>query len=345
MVFEEADQMFSAFSDMITLEQPIFMLQKTFIHNKKVYLNYNHFRKNIFLELTPKDAGSILYLLPWMLSVNDPAVPGYVPTLKRAIAVFGATTDQTLIRREPSFKTLFNIRKSGSLLKPSTQVSFIQGLYTIGSVGTISQTAHSDCDIWICIDKADFDESAKAHLLQKINLIKDWMDANLRIPVYFFICDLEDIQNSNFGVTDEESSGSAQRNVLKEEFYRTCILISGKIPLWWVCFDPDETVDYHAFSNQYANDAFADYDCIDMGSPASVDHDEYFGAALWQFNKALTHPLKSVMKMLLLKMLLVSPEEDLLCHRFRNLIRLLRSERLHTQCHPPTQPESSSREI
>jgi hypothetical protein len=42
MVFEEADQMFSAFSDMITLEQPIFMLQKTFIHNKKVYLNYNH---------------------------------------------------------------------------------------------------------------------------------------------------------------------------------------------------------------------------------------------------------------------------------------------------------------
>lgn len=296
------------------------MLQKTFIHNKKVYLTYNHFRKNIFLELAQKDAESILYLLPWLLSVNDPAVAGYVPNLKRAIAVFGAATDQALIRREPSFKTLFNIRKSGSLLKPFTQVSLIQGLYTIGSVGTISQTVHSDCDIWVCINKADFDESAKAHLLQKINLIKDWMDANLRIPVYFFICDLEDIRNSNFGVTDEESSGSAQRNVLKEEFYRTSILISGKIPLWWICFDPDETIDYHAFSTQYANDAFDDYDCIDMGPLASVDHDEYFGAALWQFNKALTHPLKSVMKMLLLEMLLVSPEEDLLCYRFRNSI-------------------------
>ena len=296
------------------------MLQKTFIHNKKVYLTYNHFRKSIFLELAPKDAESILYLLPWMLSVNDPAVPGYVPNLKRAIAVFGASTDQVLIRREPSFKTLFNIRKSGSLLKPSTQVSLIQGLYTIGSVGTISQTAHSDCDIWVCINKADFDKSAKAHLLQKINLIKDWMDANLRIPVYFFICDLDDIRNSNFGVTDAESSGSAQRNVLKEEFYRTSILISGKIPLWWLCFDPAETVDYHAFSVQYANEAFADYDCIDMGPSASVDHDEYFGAALWQFNKALTHPMKSVMKMLLLEMLLASPEEDLLCHRFRNSI-------------------------
>lgn len=296
------------------------MLQKTFIHNKKVYLAYNHFRKSIFLELAPKDAESILYLLPWLLSVNDPAVPGYVPDLKRALAVFGATTDQTLIRREPSFKALFNIRKSGSLLKPSTQVSLIQGLYTIGSVGTISQTVHSDCDIWVCIHKADFNDSAKAHLLQKINLIKDWMDANLRMPVYFFICDLEDIRNSNFGFTDEESSGSAQRNVLKEEFYRTTILISGKIPLWWVCFDPDEPVDYLSFSDRYAHDAFADYDCIDMGPPASVDHDEYFGAALWQFNKALTHPLKSVMKMLLLEMLLESPEGDLLCHRFRHSI-------------------------
>ncbi|MFH1081633.1 MAG: class I adenylate cyclase [Pseudomonadota bacterium] len=296
------------------------MLQKTFIHNKKIYLTYNHFRKNIFLKLAPKDAESILHLLPWMLSVNDPAVPSYVPNLKRAIAVFGASTDQALIKREPSFKALFNIRKSGSLLKPSTQVSLIQGLYTIGSVGTISQTAHSDCDIWVCINHADFDESARAHLLQKINLIKDWMDTNLKIPVYFFICDLEDIQNSNFGVTNEESSGSAQRNVLKEEFYRTSILISGKIPLWWVCFDPDESVDYHAFSAQYANDVFADYDCIDMGAPATINHDEYFGASLWQFNKALTHPLKSVMKMLLLDMLLVSPEEDLLCNRFRNSI-------------------------
>ena len=296
------------------------MLQKTFIHNKKVYLAYNHFRKGIFLELAPKDAESILYLLPWMLCVNEPAVPGYVPDMKRGMAVFGAATDQALISRESSFKRLFNIQKSGALLRPSTEVSFIQGLYTIGSIGTISQTAHSDCDIWVCIDKADFGEIALAHLLEKLHLIKDWMDANLKIPVYFFLCDLEDIRNSNFGVTDKESSGSAQRNVLKEEFYRTAMLISGRIPLWWICFDPDHRIDYPCFSAEYALGAFADYDCIDMGPPASVDPDEYFGAALWQFNKSLTHPLKSVMKMLLLEMLLESPEENLLCLRFRNAI-------------------------
>ena len=55
----------------------------TFHQNKKTYLAYNDFRKGIFSELTPKDSETILYLLPWMLSVNDPAVAGYVPDLKK----------------------------------------------------------------------------------------------------------------------------------------------------------------------------------------------------------------------------------------------------------------------
>ncbi len=296
------------------------MLGKTFQHNKKVYLAYNNFRKKIFTELAPRDAQSILYLLPWLLSVNDPAVPGYVPNLEESLAVFGAATDMALLKEEPFFKTLFRIRKSGSLLKNAAPAALIQGLYTIGSVGTISQTATSDCDIWICIKKADFNERSQEQLLQKINLIKDWMDANLKMPVYFFLCDLEDIRNSSFGVLGNESSGSAQRNVLKEEFYRTSILICGKIPLWWACYCPGEDVDYQAFAAQYAKDAFCDYDFIDMGELESVDKEEYFGAALWQFNKALTHPLKSLIKMLLLEMLLGSKAEALLCNRFRSLI-------------------------
>jgi adenylate cyclase class 1 len=294
------------------------MLGNRFDHNKAVYLSYNRFRKKIFTELAPKDGESILYLLPWMLSVNHPAVPGYVPNLKRPIAVFGAAGDQKLLKRDASFKNLFGVRGSAPLLRPSARASFIEGLYTIGSVGTISQTALSDCDLWVCIGKNDFDEDAKVQLRQKLNLIKDWMDSNLRMPVYFFICDVEDIRHSNFGVVGEESSGSAQHNVLKEEFYRTSILISGKIPLWWVCFDPGESIDYQELSTQYARGLFGEFDFIDLGPLESIDHDEYFGAALWQFNKALTHPLKSVIKMLLLEMLLIANGEELLCHRFRN---------------------------
>jgi len=294
------------------------MLRTQFVHNKEVCLSYNRFRKKIFTELAPKDGESILYLLPWMLSVNDPAVPGYVPNLKRPIAIFGAASDQALLKREASFMRLFGIRGSAPLRRSSGRACFIEGLYTIGSAGTISQTASSDCDMWVCIEKNNFDENAKGQLLQKLSLIKDWMDSNLKMPVYFFLCDVEDIRNSNFGGVGGESSGSAQYNVLKEEFYRTSILISGKIPLWWVCFDPNESIDYQVFSTQYARGQYDEYDFIDLGPLESIDPDEYFGASLWQFNKALTHPLKSVIKMLLLEMLLLSSGEELLCHRFRN---------------------------
>ena len=230
------------------------MLPNTFAHNKKVYLAYNEFRKNIFSELAHRDSEAILHLLPWMLSVNDPAVPGYVPDLKKPIAVFGAATDRTLIARESTFKKRFDIKKSGAILKPVARASLIQGIYTIGSVGTISQTSSSDCDIWICIDDDQFDDKAREHLSQKVNLIKDWMDAHLKIPVYFFICDIDDIRRGHFGSLDDESSGSAQRNVLKEEFYRTSIRIAGKILLWWVCFDPDDDIDYETFAAQYEKD-------------------------------------------------------------------------------------------
>lgn len=296
------------------------MLRTQFVHNKEVYLSYNRFRKEIFTELAPKDGEYILYLLPWMLSVNNPGVPGYVPNLKRPIAIFGAATDQALLTREASFMRLFRIRGSAPLRRSSSQASFIEGLYTIGSAGTISQTALSDCDMWVCIEKESFDEDSKGQLLQKLSLIKDWMDSNLKMPVYFFLCEVEDIRNSNFGVVGGESSGSAQYNVLKEEFYRTSILISGKIPLWWACFDPNENIDYQEFSTQYARGKFDEYDFVDLGPLESVDDDEYFGAALWQFNKALTHPLKSVIKMLLLEMLLISKGKELLCNRFRDAI-------------------------
>lgn len=302
------------------------MQQKLFIQNKKNYLAYNNFRKNIFAELAPRDAETILYLLPWMLSVNDPAVPGYVPYLKKTIMVHGIATDRAIIGRESAFKNKFNIRRPGALLRSSHQVYPIQGIYTIGSAGTISQTGYSDCDIWICICRDDFDPQAREHLSQKLNLIKDWLDAHLKMPVYFFICDVEDIRNAQFGALDAESSGSAQRHVLKEEFYRTTILICGKIPLWWVSYDPSGDQDDETFCAQYGRGDLEDYDCIDMGAPASVQDDEYFGAALWQFNKALTHPLKSVIKMLLLEMLLAAPRERLLCRRFRDTILRTKQE-------------------
>ena len=296
------------------------MQTKTFLHNKNIYSEYNNFRKEIFSQFAPRDSEEILYLLPWLLSVNHPSVPGYIKDLKKQFKVYSIEKNREIIKRERIFKTLFNIRKEETFLKFPTDVNLIQGIYTIGSVGTISQTSRSDCDIWICFHKKSFDEKTLQQFTNKINLVKDWFDANLKMPVFFFVSDVEDIKSCNFGRIDHESSGSIQKNILKEEFYRTTILICGKIPLWWVCHDEEKPVDYCQLVEEYDHEAFADYDCIDLGNLETVDRGEYFGAALWQFNKALTHPLKSIIKMLLLEMLIVSPREELLCRQFRRSI-------------------------
>jgi adenylate cyclase class 1 len=295
---------------------------KTLLENKKKYLAYNRFRKGIFEELAPRDSDSVLYLLPWMLSVNHPAVPGYIEKMRRPWKVFHIDADRNVLSREPAFKRRFEISSERSLLKYSLSPCWIEGLYTIGSIGSTAQTSRSDCDIWVCVNRSEAGKEALEDLSRKVNLIKDWLDQHVRIPIYFFLSDTEDIRLCRFGIVEGESSGTAQRQVLKEEFYRTASILGGKIPLWWLCGDEgSEPVDYDAFAEEFREGRYAgEYDLIDLGNIETVDRDEYFGAALWQFNKAMTHPLKSIIKMLLLKMLLESPREELLCHRFRRTV-------------------------
>ncbi len=293
------------------------MLPKTLIENKKRYLAYNQHRKGIFTELALKESEAILYLLPWMLNENHPRIPGYVPHLTRPIGVCNLDHDPEIRKREAAFCFLFRVDKARRKVKFKPDAWTIEGVYTIGSVGTVTQTSCSDCDIWVCVDGKRFGKEGMEQLQQKVNLIKDWLDANIRMPVYFFLCDVDDVRRGHFGDVSGESCGSTQRNVLKEEFYRTSILVAGKIPLWWLAFDPGGDVDYQQLAEDYRRDAFGDYDCIDLGNLERVEREEYFGAALWQFNKALTHPLKSITKMLLLQMFLTYPPGRLLCHQFR----------------------------
>lgn len=296
------------------------MLLKTILQNKKTYLAYNNFRKQTFAELAPKESEVILYLLPFLICINHPSFPGFVKNLKKPFKIYNIDANREIRKRELTFKKQFNISGGDSLLKFSSDACVVQGIYTIGSVGTVSQTSRSDCDLWICIDKREFDDLQALQFRKKINLIKDWLDNTIKMPVYFFISDVEDIKICNFGSVDYESSGSAQRNVLKEEFYRTSILVCGKIPFWWVCYDRDDNIEYGKFVSEFSCDDFGDYDFIDFGDMLPIKREEYLGAALWQYNKSLTHPLKSIIKMLLLKMLLESPKEELLCHKLRGLI-------------------------
>ena len=296
------------------------LIQKVISRNKRIFFEYNEFRKKIFSEHTPNDSEIILYLLPWLLSINEPSCPGYLKDLNRPFRVYNAEYNKEIKNREESFKKMFGIKKRGTLLKPTQKSYVIQGIYTIGSVGSVSQNSLSDCDIWICFYKEEFDKTAWNKLKQKINLIKGWMDINLKLPAYFFISDVNSVKEGHFGSVDAESSGSTQQNVLKEEFYRTFILICGKIPLWWLIYDKTLKIEYDDALSAINSDTFWEYNQIDLGNIEKIKKNEYFGASLWQFHKFLTSPLKSIVKLVLLKMLLESPRERLLCHQLREAV-------------------------
>jgi adenylate cyclase class 1 len=295
-------------------------IENILARNKRRFSAYNAFRQQIFRELAPKEAETTLYLLPWLLSVNEPNTPGYLPKLKTRFRVSEIDYINNIREKEKAFKKAFRIRKRGTLLKPPRAYAPIQGLYTIGSVGSVGQTSTSDIDIWVCVDKSDFDMTAWRQLSEKLNLIKDWLDEKLKMPVYFFITEVNAIRECRFGSLDAESSGTTQQQVLKEEFYRTCMVICGKTPLWWLCYDAEQRIDYGQVLATIRGDGYWEYDCIDFGDIENVDKKEYFGSALWLFNKSLSRPLKSIIKLNLLKCLLEAEEERLLCHLLRKAV-------------------------
>lgn len=297
-----------------------YMFNPVVTRNTKSFKAYNDYRKSVFYENSPRDSERILYILPWLLSVNEPECPGYIEGLKKNFRVFGVETCGQFKhqqKNEDFFKRAFGIRRKGSLLPSKADSCLIHGVYTIGSVGTISQTQISDCDIWICYNRSDFDPTMWKQFNQKINLIKGWFDNFSRIQVYLFLCDIEDIKKGDFGSVGSESSGSTQQNVLKEEFYRTSILICGKIPCWWVSYEEWGRMDYDSFALETSQRPVEDCDYIDLGNLESVNRHEYFGAALWQLNKSMVMPMKSIIKMVLLKMQLEVAQDNLICHRFR----------------------------
>ncbi|MDY0131343.1 MAG: class I adenylate cyclase [Desulforegulaceae bacterium] len=301
-------------------------LEKLIRRNSHIFSLYNDKRKALFKEIAPKESTQILYLLPWLLSVNHKKCPGYLPDFKGEFKIFGLESVPWMKKKEKLFKKKFKVEDLRQPYGQSREICVIDGVYTIGSIGTLAHTAYSDCDIWVCVDFEKLGNKNRRFLTQKINLIKDWYDENCRIPIYFFISDIDNIKKGYFGKVDNVSSGSAQKNILIEEFYRTTIVIAGKIPFWWLCVDSGESLDYESTFASVEKSLGGGSEYADFGALPPVNPEEYLGASLWQLQKAFASPLKSVIKMALLKRQIDDPGRRLAADLFRQKVLLSKSE-------------------
>lgn len=195
----------------------------------------------------------------------------------------------------------------------------IEALMSIGSTGTIAQNASSDLDCWVCCDFSKTPPDSRVRLKVKLQAIEEWADKEFNLEVHFFIMDIRDIRENRFGLSDEESSGSAQSAILKEEFYRTALLISGKPPLWW--FTPPEAgeQEYEGAVKKIAVLKGPNFS-LDLGNVPRIPMEEFFGASLWQIVKGVKSPFKSIMKFGLLEMYTSGKRTTLLCESIKKNI-------------------------
>ena len=279
---------------------------------KKRFLEINRKRLQRMREALATKQQLFLDLLPILFHSNHPMLPGYV----------SRNTPAILSNYKPSkldVNLARTVARSFTLSYEPEKDDEIYGIYVMGSVGTIAQSNSSDLDIWLCF-KPGISQRALRELQKKCDLISEWA-ASFRLEAHFFLMDTEAFKFGKISSLNEESSGSAQKLLLLDEFYRTAIFIGGRMPLWW--FVPgQEELDYAHYSDVLLRKKFiAENHVIDFGGIAGIPDGEFLGAGIWQLYKAIESPYKSVLKLLLLEAYVHDyPNIEPLSLTFKNLI-------------------------
>lgn len=287
--------------------------------NVSRYLSYSRMRLSYLYEVLRGRDRVTFSVIPFLLHVNLPTLPGYVTSTRADPAPHGIRgfdfNDTIRLAVGELFPEVS--RRMPAFMKP-----VIRALMVMGSVGTIGHTGSSDIDYWVVVDEEEMAPGDLERLKQKIRGVELW--ANRRgLEVHFFIVDTARARRNDFGLAtdDAESSGSAQALLLKEEFYRTALFLQGQLPFWWVVplgIGEPEYIKLEARIRERPVAPMVSF--VDLGGIGQLDRREFFGAALWQINKALKSPFKSLLKMALLARYMEEEHPELLCDTLKRRV-------------------------
>ena len=235
-------------------------------------------RQQIFLEL-----------LPMMFHVNHPMLPGYV-SHQTPCGLDGFNPTKKDVEKTQRLSRSFTYRRQPTMIRR------INGIFLMGSSGSVAQSEKSDLDIWLCHPPISPDETLE--LKQKTEGISRWA-ATVGLEVHFFLMEDEKFRLGERETLSTEDCGSSQHYLLLDEFYRTGLLIAGRIPIWWL-IPPDEEKHYEHYAETLRKKRFVRGDeTLDFGGVGHIPAGEFIGAGVWQLYKAIDSPYKSVLKILL----------------------------------------------
>ena len=271
----------------------------TIERNRQNFLRFNEKKYERFQQLISNtNVKKVINAIPLMLSVNDPKIPGYVEG-KVPMGIAHYTPDRDTVKYAES-------RFHKTSLQLAQTVPFIEMLAVMGSVGTIAYNKQSDFDYWVCVDKKNVKKEELDNFQKKIDGIQSWAMSEADIEVHLFINDISSLKNNIYAEDEDEAFGSTIGATLKDEFYRSSIIIAGKIPFWWVVpriGDNEYETLYEQLPGEVREDQF-----IDLGNLFSITKEDFLGAALFQLIKALGNPFKSILKIGILEKYLFGSE-------------------------------------
>lgn len=282
--------------------------------NVECYLQFTRRRLSyLYQGLRAKDRATFS-AIPWLLHHLVPGTPGHIssqnPTVPHGLRNFDANLTITNAVHE-----LFPKAKHQRIGLP--QRPAFRALFAMGSVGSIGHSGGSDIDYWLVYEEKALSAPERLLLQRRVDEIEVWA-RDRGLDAHFFLVDVERVRRDDFGKAsaDVESSGSAMGRLLKEEFYRTAIYLAGDLPLWWLSPLGLSDAEYDRLSELVCSgtQVIPGASFVDLGNVGPIDRGEFLGAALWQINKSLKSPFKSLLKMALLERYLdPTTEGTLLC--------------------------------
>ena len=279
---------------------------------ERSFMNLNRLRLARVKESVGQHKAAFFQLLPLLFHTNHPLMPGYVD--KDCPSGVSDYTPNTETLRAAS-----RLARSFSIRKGAVRRIDIQSIFLMGSSGSIAQSSDSDFDLWLC-HRPGLTSVQIAKLRKKAIAVENWA-AGLGLEVHFFLMNPDTFKAGTVEQLSSESSGTAQRYLLLDEFYRTGLLVQGRPPLWWLV-PPDMESEYDDFIATMIEHRFINAeDYVDFGTVTNIEPAEFLGATLWQLTKAIDSPHKSLLKIMLLEAYASDyPVLDLLSARFKRAV-------------------------
>lgn len=295
----------------------------TFLRRERYMLENNRNRLARALSTMPRNQQNFLRILPLILdssTFENKFDFGGAPSCR----VWGYHPSQTALELARHYF-------GGQPQRDSSPDVRILAVYAMGSMGTVAQSSASDLDCWVCYD-GDLTIAMENGLKRKLEALSLWAESEFSLEAHFYPMRMDDVRDNRFLSGDEESSGSAQALLLKEEFYRTALRLAGKNLAWWVTPAGASQKNYEACMRVARRYPLAGKPRLeDFGFLAPVPPAEYFGGSLWQIVKAVRSPFKSVLKLGLLETYAAPGAQQLpLCDRIKQSLTRNRKGKLDT---------------